>query len=111
MASFLLLKSVMSREGTPAVTLHWCATRAWSVDGSASAEGRMRRMSQWIFRAISAGTEIEVGRMIHRITFEMTRGLRGVEERMARKFGMGVARERRYRVQRGIVVVLYRVEV
>lgn len=100
----MLLKSATSRDGTPAVTLHWCAMRVWSDAGRASVEGMMRRMSQCMFRASSAGTEMEVGRMIHRITFEITSGLREVEGRMERKFGIEVVRERRCKVQRGIVV-------
>ena len=35
----------------------------------------MRKISQWIFCARSSEVDVEVGRMIQRITFEMTRGL------------------------------------
>ena len=63
----------------------------------------MRRISQWIFLARSSEVEVEVGRMIQRITFETTRGLVGDEERACRNWGMGTERERRRRVQIGIL--------
>ena len=72
----------------------------------------MRRMSQWMFCARSEGTEMVVGRIIHRITRDTTSGLR-VEEwvrKVCKKEEMGVCgvTERRWIVQRGIVVCGFR---
>lgn len=68
--------------------------------------GRMRRMSQWMFLARRGTVESVVGRTIQRITRDMTRGLRSVDERAERNFGMEVdgMRERRLIVQIGILI-------
>lgn len=63
----------------------------------------MRRMSQWMFCERSLEVDVLVGRMIQRITFEITRGLAGDEERVWRNLGIGVLSERRWRVQIGIL--------
>jgi hypothetical protein len=63
----------------------------------------MRRMSQWMFCAKSSEVDVLAGRMIQRITFEITRGLVGDEERVCRNWGIGVFRERRWSVQIGIL--------
>jgi hypothetical protein len=67
----------------------------------------MRRRSQWMFFARREGTDIVVGRIIQRITFEMVRGLIEVERRVERKFWIEVEelRERRLIVQTGIFTV------
>ena len=61
-------------------------------------------MSQWMFLARRAGTDMLVGRIIQRITFEMMRGLMEVEWRVERKVWIVVegVRERRLIVQTGI---------
>ena len=67
----------------------------------------MRRMSQWMFFARREGTEMVVGRIIHRITFEMMSGFRLVEWRVERNWWREVegVRERRLMIQTGILVV------
>ena len=87
--------------------MNWCAIKFWRFGGRGEEEGRMRRRSQWIFFARREGTEMVVGRIIHRITFEMVSGSTDVERRVERKFWIvaeGV-RERRLMVQTGILVV------
>lgn len=49
----------------------------------------MRRMSRWIFCARWGTVECVEGRIIQRRMCDIVRGLRGVEERAWRKFGMG----------------------
>jgi hypothetical protein len=72
-------------------------------------EGRMRRMSQWMFRARSSGVERLLGRIIQRITRDMIRGLRVSlwECRACRKSGRVVegVRERRWIAQMGILML------
>lgn len=105
--SFVLAKSLVSREGTPAVTLQWCCTSVAMLVGSASVLGRMRRRSHVMLRARRCSVEILVGRMIQRITRETTRGLMGLDLRADRKvdIGLGVVlwSARRWRVHSGIV--------
>jgi hypothetical protein len=71
--------------------------------------GRMRRMSQWMFLARSSGVERVVGRIIQRITREMTRGLIVSlwECKAFRKSGRVVegVRERRWIAQTGILML------
>ena len=62
----------------------WWAMRDCRVGGRGEALGRMRRRSQWMFWARSLSVEVVVGRMIHRTTRAMVRGLRVVVERMER---------------------------
>lgn len=68
--------------------------------------GKMTRMSQWMFLARRGTVESVVGRMIQRITRDMTRGLRSVDERDKRNLGIEVEglRERRWIVQIGILI-------
>jgi hypothetical protein len=81
--------------------------RFFKLGGKGSEDGRMTKRSQWIFFARREGTEMLVGRIIQRITFEMVRGLIEVEWRVERKFWREVegVRERRLMVQTGILVV------
>ena len=60
-----------------------------------------------MFFARREGTEMVVGRIIHRITFEMMRGSRLVEWTVERNWWREVegVRERRLMVQTGILVV------
>ena len=66
----------------------------------------MRSRSQWMFLARRDGTEMLVGRIIQRITFEMTSGVTDVERRFVRNVWVVVegVRERRLIVQTGISV-------
>ena len=61
-----------------------------------------------MFFARREGTEMVVGRIIHRITFEMMRGFRLVEWRVERNWWREVegVRERRLMVQTGIFIVV-----
>lgn len=73
-----------------------------------SGVGRMRRRSQ--VRDRSGSAESRVGVMIQRTTRAVVRGGAGraAAERAARKSGRGVLRERRWRVQSGILSVFFR---
>lgn len=106
---FLAAKLVTRREGTPAVMLQWAATRAVISLGKAVVEGRISRMSQAVLRARRCSVESFVGRIIQRITREITRGFSvldcRVERNVERGFGVVVCRARRWRVQSGIVAV------
>jgi hypothetical protein len=79
----------------------------FKLAGKGSEDGRMTKRSQWIFFARREGTEMLVGRIIQRITFEMMRGLIEVEWRVERKFWREVegVREMRLMVQTGILVI------
>ncbi len=107
--SFVCEKLVTRREGTPAVILQWWEIRFWIWAGRGSVEGRMRSISHAMLRARRCSVEMCVGRMIQRITREITRGLRAVEESVERKVGRGEGvvgwRARRWSVQSGILSV------
>jgi hypothetical protein len=78
--------------------------RGVSELGRREEEGRIRRMSQWMFWARREDVERVEGRIIQRIMRERIRGFMGVEERVRRKSWRGVwgVRERRWIVRRGI---------
>jgi hypothetical protein len=64
----------------------------------------MRRRSQWIFWARRVEVERVVGRIIHRTTLAIVRGFNEAEWREERNWGRGTERDRRYRVQIGILI-------
>lgn len=82
----------------------WCEMRLVREGGKVVLDGRMRRMSQWMFCARREEVERVVGRTIQRMTREMTIGVMGAEERVSRKVWIVVegVREIRWRVRRGI---------
>jgi hypothetical protein len=68
---------------------------------------KMRRMSQWMFLARRGTVESVVGRIIQRITRDVTMGLRSEAWRVLTNVGIEVEglRERRFMVQIGIFEV------
>lgn len=85
------------------VMLHLCFIISEREGGKASVEGRTRRTSQVMFRDRREVVERVVGGIIQRMGRAMRRGERFAECRVERKGGRGVERERRWRVQRGMV--------
>lgn len=89
----------MRRDGTPAWTVKVWAIRVCREDGRGvvNGAGRMSRRSQCMFLAKSEVVEREVGRMIHLMTLETTRGLMLEDLRLLRNVEMvvGGVRDRR----------------
>lgn len=77
----------------------------WREGGRGEVEDRLSRMSQWMFCARRAEVEVCDGRTIQRTTRARVKGLMPLARTASRNSGMLVveARERRWKVQSGIV--------
>lgn len=88
----------------PTTMVHWAAMWVWIKLGRGDVDGRRITKSQDMLCARSWDVEMVFGRIIHRIMREVRRGSVWVFRRV-RKVCRGVegVRERRCRVQRGIL--------
>ena len=85
--AFLVAKSFVSLDGTPPMVDQWQSTCCINDDGRGALSRVIRRTSHGLRGCSRGDVSIFSGVMIHRTTFDRTRGFNDVDLRASRKEG------------------------